>query len=228
MEKKSSDIHYKIVSILKEIGAIDKSQTNKMQNYKYRGIDDFLNALHPLLAKYEVFLNPRVLESHSEIREVTRATGKIGLDKYVTLKVEYDFVSSDGSIFTIGAVYGEAIDSSDKATNKAMSAALKYALTQMFAVPTQDNLDADSETIPIQKSVRPQAIQVKPKTEVKKTGVSIEQIKRLFTIAHQHSWADEEIKHYIQDKFNLTTTKDLSNEQYNELIKAIEGGWEHG
>jgi len=104
--------------------------------------------------------------------------------------------------------------------------ARRYSLAALIGIYQEDD-DAESAMVR-QPKKESKPIAVKPKTEVKKTGVSIEQIKRLFTIAHQHSWADEDIKHYIQDKFNLTSTKDLSNEQYNDLIKAIEGGWEHG
>ena len=38
------------------------------------------------------------------------------------------------------------MDSADKATNKAMSAAYKYAAFQAFAIPTQGDNDADATT----------------------------------------------------------------------------------
>ena len=38
------------------------------------------------------------------------------------------------------------MDSGDKATNKAMSAAYKYAAMQAFAIPTEGDNDADSTT----------------------------------------------------------------------------------
>ncbi len=39
--------------------------------------------------------------------------------------------------------WGEGLDNSDKATNKAMSGAMKYALIELFCVPTQDVEDSD-------------------------------------------------------------------------------------
>ena len=42
--------------------------------------------------------------------------------------------------------YGEAMDSADKATNKAMSAAYKYAAIQAFCIPTEGDNDADATT----------------------------------------------------------------------------------
>jgi hypothetical protein len=43
-------------------------------------------------------------------------------------------------------MYGEAMDSGDKATNKAMSAAYKYACMQAFSIPTEGDNDADAHT----------------------------------------------------------------------------------
>jgi hypothetical protein len=65
---------------------------------------------------------------------------------YVTVEAEFDFVSSiDGSKHTV-TMFGEAMDSGDKATNKAMSAAYKYAMFQAFCIPTEGDNDADAQT----------------------------------------------------------------------------------
>jgi hypothetical protein len=60
--------------------------------------------------------------------------------------MEYDFFAEDGSKVTVGPIPAEGLDSGDKATNKALSAALKYALIQTFSVPTEDMAEADLET----------------------------------------------------------------------------------
>jgi hypothetical protein len=62
------------------------------------------------------------------------------------VEAEFDFVAaSDGSKHTV-KTYGEAMDSGDKATNKAMSAAYKYAAFQAFCIPTEGDNDADATT----------------------------------------------------------------------------------
>ena len=121
---------------------IGKNQQNIQQRYSFRGIDDVLNAMAPLLARHNLVVMPHVLE-----REVIeKQTQRGGTLFYVTLKVQYDFVSSlDGSRHAI-TVYGEAMDSGDKATNKAMSAAYKYASIQVFCIPTEGDNDADRTT----------------------------------------------------------------------------------
>ena len=66
--------------------------------------------------------------------------------RFGTVEAEFDFVSAcDGSKHTV-KTYGEAMDSGDKATNKAMSAAYKYAAFQTFCIPTEGDNDADAQT----------------------------------------------------------------------------------
>ena len=121
---------------------IAKDRSNQQQGFKFRGIDDVYNAMSPLLASAGLCVLPRVTR-----REVTeRATKSGGVLFYVALDVEFDLCcAEDGSKHTI-AVAGEAMDSGDKATNKAMSAAFKYACMQVFCIPTEGNPDADAET----------------------------------------------------------------------------------
>ena len=123
---------------------ISKDQKNKQQGYSFRGIDDVYNALAPLISKAGLCVLPRVIE-----RNVTERTTKSGAALfYVDVKAEFDFVSAkDGSIHTV-TTYGEAMDSGDKATNKAMSAAYKYACLQTFCIPLEGHPDADAETPP--------------------------------------------------------------------------------
>jgi hypothetical protein len=121
---------------------ISKSRKNQQQGYNFRGIDDVYNALSPALAANGLCILPRVLSRDC----VERQTAKGGTLFYVTCEVEFDFVSTeDGSKHTV-KTYGEAMDSADKATNKAMSAAYKYAAMQAFAIPTEGDNDADAHT----------------------------------------------------------------------------------
>lgn len=119
---------------------IGKDSTNTYDNYKFRGIDAVYNALSPLLAKHDLCILPRMLSRTCE----ERASQKGGALFYVTVEAEFDFVSaSDGSKHTV-RTFGEAMDRGDKATNKAMSAAYKYAAFQTFAIPTEGDNDADA------------------------------------------------------------------------------------
>jgi len=146
-------IYKKMSEVMKDIGAISKDQKNAAQGFSFRGIDQFVNALHPALNKQGVFMTPRVVSYTQEIRDVERSNGKKGVDKHVALMVEYDFFAEDGSKVTVGPVAAEGLDSGDKATNKALSAALKYALIQTFCVPTTDMVDGDKDSPELGKKV---------------------------------------------------------------------------
>lgn len=134
-------IYTLIPAIMRDIGSIGKDRTNTMQGYAFRGIDDCYNALHEPLSKHGVFVVPCVLERWREERPSKQG----GLLFYTTLKVSHKFYAPDGS--NVDAVtVGEALDSGDKSTNKAMSAAMKYALIEVFAIPTKEDNDTESES----------------------------------------------------------------------------------
>lgn len=136
-------VYKAIASVMAELAkmGIAKNDTNTYDNYKYRGIDAVYNALAPLLAKNGLCVLPRVVDR--DIQERTSAKG--GALFHTTLTVEFDLVSSDdGTKHTIRAV-GEGMDRGDKSVNKAMTAAYKYAMFEMFCIPTEGD-DADSES----------------------------------------------------------------------------------
>lgn len=125
---------------------VAKDQTNTFDNYKFRGIDDVYNALAPLLSKHGLVILPRVLERTSEERLSKKGDALF----YITVKAEFDFVAAeDGSKHTVCA-YGEAMDRGDKGTNKAMTAAYKYAMFEAFCIPTEGESDADAESHQVQ------------------------------------------------------------------------------
>jgi hypothetical protein len=142
----SSLIFKKMSEVMRDIGSVGKDQKNQAQGFKFRGIDQFVNSLYPALTKHGVFMAPRCVSEQHEIKEVTRSNGKAGVDKHVTILMEYDFFAEDGSKVTVGPIPAEGLDSGDKATNKALSAALKYALIQTFSVPTEDMAEADLDS----------------------------------------------------------------------------------
>lgn len=140
----SQNVYQLIAAVAAELAqeGISKDRRNQQQGYQFRGIDDVYNALAPVIAKHGLVILPRCLS-----REITeRHTAKGGLLFSVVVEAEFDFVSShDGSKHTV-KTYGEAMDSADKATNKAMSAAYKYAAFQTFCIPTEGDNDADATT----------------------------------------------------------------------------------
>lgn len=147
-------VYNSIASVQAEMAAIGitKDKKNTQQGYNFRGIDDVYNALAPLLAKHKLCIIPFVL--HREVIERTTKSG--GVLFYVVVECEFHFVSAVDGSKHIAKTYGEAMDSGDKATNKAMSAAYKYAAFQTFCIPV-DVVDADSET---HNDIKPKSEQI--------------------------------------------------------------------
>ena len=135
------NIYRAITDIMSEGYAITKDKRNAQQGFQYRGIDDVLNTFQPLLAKHHVFVVPEVLDQQRQ----ERTTGKGGSLLYSLLRMRYTFYAEDGSSVS-AVVVGEGMDSGDKASNKAMSVAMKYAMFQVFCIPTEEMQDPDADT----------------------------------------------------------------------------------
>jgi hypothetical protein len=137
------NIYEAICAIMVDTEAIKKDKKNTQQNFNFRGIDDVYNAIHPLLAKHGVFSVPKLLSIDTEERTTNKGT----LMVYRILKIQYTFYASDGT-FVEAVVPGEANDSGDKASSKAMAIGHKYALLQILSIPTEDMQDPDASAQP--------------------------------------------------------------------------------
>ena len=140
MADKTMNIYESINAVMNEIGAVGKNSKNQQQGFMFRGIDAVMNALAPAMKKYGLFVVPEILEQTRE----ERTTQKGGLLIYSICRIKYTFYAQDGSSIS-AVVIGEGMDSGDKATNKAMSIAFKYACFQVFCIPTEEMIDPDAE-----------------------------------------------------------------------------------
>lgn len=122
------------------IGAVGKDSRNQQQGFQYRGIDAVMNALNPVMAKLGLFMTPEVLEQTREERQGRNGGNLL----YSVMKIRYTLYAPDGSNVSC-VVVGEGMDSGDKASNKAMSIAFKYAAFQLFCIPTEEMVDPDAE-----------------------------------------------------------------------------------
>lgn len=139
-ETKNTSIYAKLGQVMKAIKAIGKNQRNEKLEFNFRGIDDFMNELHDLLADAGIIIIPSEKEHIQE-----QYTTKNGTAQFRTrLHMSFTFASTeDGSSVTADG-WGEAADTGDKGYNKCKSIALKYVLMQMFLVPTKDLADPDA------------------------------------------------------------------------------------
>lgn len=166
-------IYGAIAKVMQDVGIVGKNDSNDYDKYKYRGIDAVMNALNPAMVKNKVFVTPTVLDSQREERAGKNGTTMM----YTVLTVKYTFYTEDGSSVDC-VVIGEAMDRSDKSTNKAMSAAFKYACFQTFCIPTEEMHDTEEESLPIgQKKANKQT----PKGDAMLAKIDAEQKEQILS-----------------------------------------------
>jgi hypothetical protein len=145
--------------VMKAVGAIAKKDKNTAQGFNFRGIDSVVNAVSPALQKFGVVVVPSVEEYDYQTVEIGRNRTAMG---HVRVKVTYTFIGVNGDAIK-ATVVGEAMDSGDKATAKAMSVAFRTALLQSLSLPT-DEADPDATSYERSSSddvLAPQAILTK-------------------------------------------------------------------
>ena len=145
-----------IAQAMRKVGAIGKDSVNAQQKYKFRGIDAVYNALNPVMSELGLFVCPEILDHRREERETENTYDnktKKTILKYSILTIKYTMYAPDGSNVSC-VVVGEGMDSGDKASNKAMSVALKYAMFQLLMIPTEEMVDPDGETHVVTSSAR--------------------------------------------------------------------------
>lgn len=202
-----------ITAAMSHEGIAKARKNTQGSGYNFRGIDDVLNALSGQLAANNLCIFPRVVKRE----QVERQSKQGGALFYTAVEVEFDFVSAvDGSMHT-ARMCGEAMDSSDKSTNKAMSAAYKYMALQTFCIPTEGDNDADAYT----PEVAPRPV-AKPKAltddELDAACIAIQEcddldsLKGIFTGAFKRASTDQQLV--------LTAAKDKRKTELDQPRKA--------
>ncbi len=148
-----------------EIEPIKKNHQNQHQGYKYRSIDDFYSSLNPLLSKHHVVLLPEVLSTS----ESTHTDSKGRLVYHVIATVKYTFAHITGGTLS-ATVVGEGVDTGDKASNKAMTAAFKNCMQQVFIIPTGDPADSERDNVEVTAAPPQRVQQKKSEWEANTTG----------------------------------------------------------
>ena len=160
-------IYRKLLAIKKDLGAIGKNHDftiGDRKQYSFRGIDDVVNNLFPLLNRHGVGIKTKVLQNAEEYK--TNDKGKIVKNTRVIM--EYTFFAEDGSEVSC-QMPAEGTDNSDKGTNKALSAAFKYCLFQCFCIPTEVGVveEGDFERVDVGSEEAPKQV---AKSTVKKAA----------------------------------------------------------
>lgn len=201
------NIYHRMADIMKDITPVGMGGKNVIQRYDYRKFYDVADMLQPIMAKHQVFITSEVLERE----QVERTTSNDKQIFYTTIKVKYTFHAPDGSNLSSVSL-GEGMDTGDKSTNKAMTAAFKYALGQAFLIPYQM---ADSEE---------ESPTVKSKYPARKIKDSDSRQRQLET---NHKIIDEchldalKISQHLIKKYGVSRQYDLTDEQLSHFSEQL-------
>lgn len=210
-------IYRSIAGVIADVGAVGKDKENKQQGFKFRSIDDVYNALHPALAKNKVVIVPNILSR--EVNELQTARGTVM--HHVICTIKFTFFAEDGSSIE-STLVGEALDTGDKATNKAMAIAYKYACFQVFCIPTSDMADPDAESVNGLRTAGnpPQTQQTEntPAADMRTSRINGEMLRRL-----QGELARTGVQEVqINNTFKVGKISDLTVEQYNKAMRRLQ------
>jgi len=149
-------IYEALSRVMADVQAVRKDNRNQQQGYSFRGIDAVVNAVGPALREHGVIVVPHVEDVQYNVVEVGQRRTPM---RECTVRVRYVFHGPAGDTIDCVSI-GEAMDSGDKATPKAMSVAMRVALLQALCIPT-DEPDPDStayERAPVRQEPSPRSV----------------------------------------------------------------------
>jgi len=199
------NIYALLGKVLQDIQPVGKNQRNDTQNYDFRGIDDIFGSVNPAMAKHGLSMTFRVIDI--ERVEVSSSRGAKGYNTLV--HVEYVFHAPDGSSVSVRTC-GESISYDDKGFNKALQAALKYALIQMFLIPVAEP-EADHMTP--EMVAHPEPVQWASKPE----------LDYLTNISRGLSDVSVELARKKRQELGIGPFKEgVLKDKYDELVEFVE------
>ena len=205
----SPKIYTALTNVMKDIGAIGKTSKNTQQGFMFRGIDAVMNAINPALIKNGIFIVPEILEQTREERQTKSGNNLI----YSVCKIKYTFYAQDGSSVE-AVVIGEGMDSGDKATNKAMSIAFKYACFQVFCIPTEEMVDPDAECHEVKPKTKKSTPAAAPAQDVAPAAkISAKEVAELI----QSMETNKVYIETIRDLYKVRDLEDLTPKQFDNI-----------
>lgn len=210
-------IHAAIIAIMRAIGPIAKELRNTQQNYNFRGVDQVYNAIYPHLCEFGVYSTSEIIaEKHDQFI----ANGKTVIHSILTIR--YTYHAEDGS-YVSTEVVGEGTDyGGDKASNKAMSVADKYALLQLLKIPTAME-DPDREQ-PKPKT-NPEAAKQQPRGQ-RVTGEMVVAVKERWKVGNPNGRLEDWSKfvaYASERQFVVTKPGEWTHEDLTKVNRAIDG-----
>jgi hypothetical protein len=211
-------IYRNIIAVMKEIGPLSKDRKNTQQGYAFRGIDDLMNAISPVLSNHGVF--PTCLSVTDVLSEnVTSKNGGAGYRQI--RRYTFRFFAEDGS-FVDTTADGEAIDYGDKGSNKAYSVAYREAMFKMFVIPFEsEDIEAADHDLKTSQTRHTAPGAAKPAPTKKGAPSEIDvQKERITFLLKSLGFKGKTKKEYEDAVFDITALL-LIEENYAAIAEAL-------
>lgn len=174
------NIFEKLSEITNELNSVAKNLNVGEGKFSYKATSeaDILAAVKPLEHKYRVYSYPFSREIIVDKETITK-NGTI--NQFIRNETIYRFINIDNPTdFIDMKVWGDGVDSSDKAPGKAMTYADKYALLKGYKIITGDDPDQKISEEHVKQDEKPKD---KGTVETKKaTDKQIEIIKEFYDL----------------------------------------------
>lgn len=134
-------IHGLMAQAIQKVAAVGKDGYNEQQSFRFRSIEAITTAARDVFKELNIAVVPHMVF----VTDVPQPMKNGQPHGYrCVIEAAYYFYAPDGS-YVMAQTVGEGVDWGDKAANKAMSAAFKYALMQVLCIgEASDDSDASS------------------------------------------------------------------------------------
>ena len=193
------EIYKKLSRIQCELVAT-KGQYNSFGKYSYRSCEDILEAVKPLLDKYDVAI---------VIKDDIVLVGDRFYVKATATLIDSDTGETvEASAFARESADKKGMDAS-QVTGATSSYARKYALNGLFAI--DDNKDADATNTHGKDTIK---VNMTP-------ALSEAQLKRLYAIGNKAGIKKEVLDSTVKKSFGCEP-RDMTKEQYQNICERLE------
>ena len=139
------NLYQKLAKILGEVGPVAKEGRNQEQGYAFIEQGQILAEIKNKLSRYGVVIVPEL----QDVKEERYKNARGNTVTRVVVDIVFDMINADNPDDHRPVKWrGESIDSSDKATQKAVTSATKYFLAKQFMISDKEDADANSEQLP--------------------------------------------------------------------------------
>lgn len=203
------NLYQKILKITEAIGTIEKTGKNSQQGYGFIEQAKVVAELRPQLAKWGVVIIPETISRTTDRFENAKGTVFI----HANTVSRYTVINADDPAdrFTSEWDGGEALDTSDKATNKAHTASQKTYLMKLFNISDRD--DADAGSPPAQSPENRIVVGAGLATPEQKALIK----NKLADLGVQ----PDEMRGYLTSEFGITDSEKMSNQDASMVIKML-------